>query len=158
MHWFIVASQKEVRIFIKASDRKRIELIKTLTNPLGTVKKSDLIKKEAGRGTKSIGRHMGSTHYSETKRHDPHEQAEIQFAKEIVQFLESEQLKNTFESLTVVAEPHFLGKLKAEMNDKLEQSVTNWIKKDLQKTPPNDLADFLVPKPERTKVGDIGMR
>lgn len=152
MHWFAVASQKEVRIFIRASDRSRIELIKTLTNPLGTVKKRDLIRKEAGRGAKSVGGHLGSTHYTEGKRHDPHEEAEIQFAKEIAQFLESERLKNSFSSLTVVAEPHFLGKIKAEMNDKLQESVTDWIKKDLQKTPQHELAGFILPKSEPTSL------
>ncbi len=42
-HWFVVASQKEARIFIKTSDRKKLRLLKTLTNPLGTVKKRNLI-------------------------------------------------------------------------------------------------------------------
>ncbi|MBS1972611.1 MAG: host attachment protein [Bdellovibrionales bacterium] len=148
MHWFVVASQKEVRIFIKTSDRSKIELIKTVTNPLGTVKKRDLIRKEAGRGTKSLGGHLGSTHYTEGKRHDPHEEAEIQFAKEIAQFLETERLKNSFSSMTLVAEPHFLGKVKAEMGNKLQESVTDWIKKDLQKTPQSEIANFILPKSE----------
>lgn len=158
MHWFAVASQKEVRIFIKTSERRQIELVKTLTNPLGSVKKRDLIRKEAGRGAKSVGGRLGSTHYTEGKKHDPHEEAEIQFAKEIAQFLDSERLKNSFESLTVVAEPHFLGKLKAEMSDKLQESVTDWIKKDLQKTPQNELADFILPKSPSSSMEERELR
>jgi len=152
MHWFVVASQKEVRVFIKSSDPKRIQLVRTLTNPLGLVKKRELIKKEAGKGTKSIGAHMGSTHYSEGKRHDPHEESEIQFAKEIAHFLEIERQKSSFASLTVVAEPHFLGKVKAEMNNKLQNVVTDWIKKDLQKTPQRELADYLLPKVKNSSL------
>jgi len=143
---------------MKSSDTKRIQLVRTLTNPLGLVKKRELIKKEAGRGTKSIGIHMGSTHYSEGKRHDPHEESEIQFAKEIVHFLEIEKGKNSFSSLTVVAEPHFLGKVKAEMNNKLQSIVSDWIKKDLQKTPQRELADFLLPKIKSSPLDDINLR
>lgn len=149
MHWFIVASQKEVRIFIKTSDRKQIRLLRSLTNPLGTVKKRALIKKEAGRGVKSMGR-VGSVSYSQPKRHDPHEEAVIQFARQISQFLESERLKKRFDSLTVVAEPHLLGKIRAELSAQLRSSVTDWIKKDLQKTPQKNLVDFLLPKTQKS--------
>lgn len=145
MHWFILASQKEARIFIKTSERKRLKLLKSLTNPLGTEKRRALVKKHAGRGVKSIGR-IGSVSYSMPNRHDPHEQALIQFARELAQFLKSEKFKRNFESLTVVAEPHFLGKIKAEMRADLRKSVTKWIKKDLQKTPQKDLVGFLLPK------------
>lgn len=145
MHWFVVASQKEARIFIRTSDRKQLKLLESLTNPLGTVKRRDLIRKEAGQGVKSIGR-VGSVSYSQPKRHDPHEDAVIQFAKKISQFLESERLKKNFESLTVVAEPRLLGKIRTEMKNDLQKAVTSWLKKDLQKTPKKNLVEFLLPK------------
>jgi protein required for attachment to host cells len=145
VHWFVVASQKEARVFVRTSDREQLELLKSLTNPLGAVKRRDLIRKEAGRGVKSAGR-VGSASYSEPKPHDPHDEAVIQFAKEISRFLESEKFKKNFESLTVVAEPNLLGKIRTEMGEDLRSSVTKWIKKDLQKTPQKALADFLLPK------------
>lgn len=145
MHWFVVASQKEARVFIKTSDRKQLRLLKSLTNPLGTVKRRELIRKKAGRGVKSIGR-VGAVSYSNLKRNDPHDEAIIQFAKEISHFLESEKLKKNFDSLTVVAEPHLLGKIRTEMRDGLQSTVTDWIKKDLQKTPKKALTDFLLPE------------
>ncbi len=151
MHWYIVASQKEVRIFIKALDRKQLKLIRSITNPLGMSKRRALIRKDAGRGVKSIGR-VGFVSYSQPKRHDPHEEAIIQFAKEVSQYLESERLKKNFESLTLIAEPHFLGRIKAEMSNDLLSSVTNWIRKDLQKTPQKKIADFLLPKTKQHVV------
>ena len=145
MHWFIVASQKEARIFIKTLEREQLKLLKTLTNPLGSVKRRDLIKKEAGQGVKSVG-HVGGAHYSQPKRHDPHEEAVVQFAKQVSKFLEGERLKKNFKSLAIVAEPNLLGKLRAEMATDLKNSVTDWIKKDLQKTPKKELVNFLLPK------------
>lgn len=134
MHWYIVASQKEARIFIKTSDTKQLKLLKTLTNPLGSEKKSTLIKKQAGKGVKTIG-NTGTIHYSNLKRLDPHEEAIIQFAKSVSKFLEEKKVKKSFDSLTIVAEPHLLGRLKSEMSNDLLSTVSSWLKKDLQKTP-----------------------
>ncbi|OFZ28329.1 MAG: hypothetical protein A2622_04295 [Bdellovibrionales bacterium RIFCSPHIGHO2_01_FULL_40_29] len=145
MHWYVVASQKEVRIFVKTLKRQQLKIFKTLTNLLGGEKRRALIRKQAGQGVKSIG-HIGSIHYSVPKRHDPHEDAVIQFAREITQFLEKEKLKKSFESLSIIAEPHLLGKIRTEMSDDLKTSVTHWIKKDLQKTPKNKLVGILLPK------------
>ena len=90
--------------------------------------------------------HWGSVSYSQRKRRDPHEEAVAQFAREAVQFLEKELLKKNFQSLTLVAEPHLLGIIRAEMSASLKKTVTDWMKKDLQKTPKNKLASFLVPQ------------
>lgn len=150
MHGFMVVSQKEARVFVKAPDRRQIKLVKSLTNPLGMVKRRDLIRKQAGRGVKSIGR-VGSVSYSERKRLDPRDGALIQFAREISSFLKSETLKKSFKSFTVVAEPHFLGILRSKMSKKLKKSVTSWIKKDLQKTPNRNLAEFLLPKTNKSQ-------
>jgi protein required for attachment to host cells len=140
--WFVVANQREAKIFVEIPQDGKLKILKTLTNPLGFEKKRGLIRKEAGRGVKSIGR-ASSVHYTERKRHDPHEEAVIQFAKELCQFLQSEKLKNSFESMAVVAEPHFIGIIKAEMKVSLKKSVTNWIKKDLLKMPQEKLNSIL---------------
>ncbi len=141
-HWFVVASQKTVKVFTETPQGGNLKLLKLLDNPLGREKKSALIRKQAGSGIKSNGR-LGAVHYSESKRHDPHDQAALQFAREVVQFLDGERLHRNFETLTVVAEPHFLGKLKAKMKSKTEASVIDWIKKDLQKIPVNKLPEIL---------------
>jgi protein required for attachment to host cells len=149
-HWFVVASQKTVKILEegkskgRSSGRKKFKLIKSLDNPLGRLRNRELIRKQAGRGTRSMGS-AGSHHHSETKRHDPHEQAAIQFARELVRYLEIERQHKKFKSLTIVAEPHFLGKIKAEMGAKLTQTIESWIQKDLLKTPQNELTEFLLP-------------
>lgn len=143
MHWYVVASQKEARIFIKTKEKPPLKLLSTLPNPLGGEKRRDLIKKQAGKGVKSIG-HLGSVHYSKPKRHDPHEDAIDQFVKQIVEFLEQEKLRRSFDSLSVVAEPHLLGKIRSAMREDLKVTVIHWIKKDLQKTPKNKFADLVL--------------
>ncbi len=151
MHWYVVANKKEARIFVKATEHSQLKLLQSLTNPLGNVKKRDLIKKPAGRGVKSIG-HTGSINYSIPKRHDPHEDAITQFSRELARFLEGEKLKRSFDSISVIAAPHLLGKVKAEMSPALKKYVTNWIKKDLQKCPPHKLSHFLIPSGESEHI------
>ena len=142
-HWFVVASQKTVRIFAEVPHKNRLEQLIEFDNPLGRERNRALVRKQAGHGVKSVGR--GSVHYSEKKRHEPHEEAAQQFAKKIADFFESEFREKKFNSLTIVAEPNFLGKLRASMEPHIQKLVTEWIKKDLLKTAQKELVDFLLP-------------
>ena len=144
-HWYVVANQKLVRIFTEDFDRRSLRFVKSLVNPLGQEKRSDLVKKLAGHAVKSAGA-CGQMHYTLAKRHDPHEQAVIQFAKTIGDFLEKEKQQNAFESLTIVAEPHFLGKIRAALTPRQKKLVTDWLGKDLQKIPEMKLPEFLLRK------------
>ncbi len=133
-HWYIIASQNKVKVFEEVLNKKKLKVVKIFKNPLGRVRSHELIKKQAGRGVKSSGR-MGAVHYSETKRHDPHEEAAKEFANQISNFLDLERQKSKFKFLSLAAEPKFLGKLKAAMGKRLEESVVEWINKDLEKAP-----------------------
>lgn len=150
-HWFIIANQKNVRVFTeipedsdkRVAEKTNLKLLKSFDNPLGQERRKNLIRKQAGRGVKSIGR-TACIRYTEVKRHDPFEEASAQFAKEIATFLESEKRLKKFDSLTIVAEPHFLGKIKMSMKPSLKKVVTSWIGKNLQKIPQHDLPNFLI--------------
>ncbi|MGE3757206.1 MAG: host attachment protein, partial [Pseudobdellovibrionaceae bacterium] len=137
-HWFIIASQKTVRILIEVQGSNKFKQIKVLDNPLGRERNRALIRKQAGRGIKSMGR-VATVYYSQTKRHDPHEEAALQFSREIAKFLEVEKQKKSVGSLTIVAEPHFLGKIKNSLSPDVKKIVVGWIKKDLQKKSQEDL-------------------
>ncbi|KYG67993.1 hypothetical protein AZI87_01605 [Bdellovibrio bacteriovorus] len=143
MEWFLVANQREAKIFVKSEGIERVRKIHSFENPLSHEKKSDLIRKKAGRGVKSIGK-IASIGYSVTKRSDPQEQAAIQFAREISEMLSKELENDSFQSLTVFAEPDFLGKIRHEMSQTLLKRVTDWVPKDLLKTPQKELAQAIL--------------
>ena len=149
MNWYVVVSQKEARIFIRSPERRSLVLIDSIKNPLGKVKRRALVHKPAGRGVKTLGR-TGVVSYSQTKRHDPHEEASKQFAKSISKYLRAQKLKKKFDALTVVVEPRFLGKLRTEMSESLLRSVKLWIRKDFQKTPKRQIVDALLPKAKKS--------
>lgn len=143
-HWYIVASQKSVRVFTEVAAKPRIKLIQTVENPLAQEKKKDLVKKQAGKAVKSAGR-FGVSRHVEIKN-DPREQSVLQFARQIAKFLDGEKKQKNFQSLTIVAEPHFLGRVKSELTPAVKKTVTDWIQKDLQKTSKKQLEDFLLQK------------
>lgn len=141
-HWFVIASQNTVKIFTEISANKKLEQFQEFNNTLGRVRNRVLVRKQAGHGVKSVGR--GSVHYSEKKRLDPHEKVAFHFAKEVTGFLAKEYQQKKFRSLTVFAEPHFLGKLKTNLKRNIPTSAIDWIKKDLLKTPKKELRQSLL--------------
>ncbi len=138
-HWYVVANQRGARVLSEISNAanprgvKQFKLIRAFENPLGKLKTRELIHQEKGVGVKSLGRFGSFARYAEAKRRNPHELAAEQFARQIVEYLQKERRKKTFSDLIVVAEPHFLGKLRAAMNPPIERKVSKWIRKDLQK-------------------------
>ena len=71
------------------------------------------------------------------------EASAIPFAKQVVSFLDKAHTLKRFKTLTVAAEPHFLGKFREVMKPQLESLVKNWLKKDLLKIPKAELPSHL---------------
>ncbi len=151
-HWFIVASQNSMRVFTEVSGKKKFKLINTVENPLGRVRNRNLINRQAGMAIKTFGS-TGAVRYLKTKEFDPHDAAATEFAQKIVKLLERSRQKKDFETLTIVAEPGFLGKIRSAMGPQLKNHVVKWVKKDLQKTPIIEIPKLLLPK--KKKVFDF---
>ena len=145
--WFVVADQRVARFFTEEAN-KELKMHKILKNSLSNLRRRDLVRHEAGTGMKSLGG-RGSAHFREAKN-DPIEEASMQFAREIVHFLKKQQLQKKFTVLTIVAEPHFLGKIRSSMDMPLKNIVKKWIKKDLHKVPSVEFSSRLLSKTKRT--------
>ena len=149
-HWFVVANQKQAKIFIENRETHHLQFFQSLKNPLGDETRRSLIRKESGQGLKSVGT-RSAVRYTEGKRHDPVEMASLQFARSICDYLRGEKMKNSFLSLTMIAEPHFMGKLRAQMPSALQEHVVDWVNKDLLKTPQDKLSQMLLHQEPATK-------
>jgi protein required for attachment to host cells len=124
-HWFIIANQTGAKIFLREG-REKLTPVQNLENPLGGERSRDLHRKKTG-----------------VSSYSPHEDALVQFAREIDEFLQKSLYQQSFSHLTIVAEPHFLGKLKSAMTGKVLESVVEWIEKDLSKVSEHDLPGAL---------------
>jgi protein required for attachment to host cells len=155
-HWYVVANQTEAKIFSSVSkdfrgqgNKNSLELIKVLENPAGQEKSRDFFRKQPGFGMRSLGNRGGVARYAEGKRSDPHEEVAKEFAKKISKYLEKCRQHADFDYLSIVAEPHFLGKLRSELSAATERKVSDWIKKDLHKASNARLEKhLLIPKNE----------
>ncbi len=138
-HWYVIASQLRVKVFTQDLESKKLKLLKTLENPLGRERSRNLHGKKPGISITSFS----GVHNVESGGLSPHEQAAVQFSREVAEYLGRTSENKDFVSLTVAAEPHFLGKLKASMEAKIKEKVTEWIEKDYQKLPDQDLPEVL---------------
>ena len=73
----------------------------------------------------------------------PEEASSIPFAKNLIKFLNQQQQLKNFKTLTIAAEPRFLGKIRGQMKSSLKNTVKHWIKRDLIKIPKKQLQEYL---------------
>jgi len=131
-HWYVIAGRAQARFFTETESRDRLKLVGTLKNPLAQARRRDLLRKQEGLSFRSSGR-TGTFRSARPLRSDPLEEAASQFAREITKFLDQERKKKKFESLTIAAEPKFMGKIRAHMKAPTERRVLKWLRKDLDK-------------------------
>lgn len=65
----------------------------------------------------------------------PEEASALAFAKELANYLDKEYQYKNFQTLSIAAEPHFIGKIREVLKPQISKLVQHWIKKDLQKIP-----------------------
>jgi protein required for attachment to host cells len=154
VHWYVIGNQLELKVFTESSQRGTLKLVKAFKNSLGKEKKSALIRNTAGMGMVSGGRTgRGAHRYMQTQRTDPREEAALQFCREVGEYLNKMGKEKEYSSLTVVAEPKFLGKLRASMSAGTEKKVSTWLKKDLCKLRQSQLPKVLKLKDARVMEG-----
>ena len=140
-HWFVIANQIETKILARTGLEK-LDHVKELLNPVGKERNRDLHGKTPGVSVRSGPHGAGITHM-EGEKMSPHEEAAVVFAKQIDDFLDLSRKNNHFKFLTVVAEPHFLGKIRSAMNPHVLKTVVDWIEKDLSGASERDLPEVL---------------
>lgn len=154
-HWYVIAGRDQVKVLSEMKAPNRFRMVKTITNSLGRLRNQDLKHPERGQTGRRLGG-KGPLTYVGLESTDPHEDAAIQFARQIGQYLESELNMEGFYGLTVIAEPKFLGMLRRQMSGRLKQTVEEWVAKDLQKLSLKDLEGVLLrPVPRDELVQSI---
>lgn len=110
-HWIVVADQSKARIFTVADPRGELLQLQQLDNPVGREPAQSLGSDRPGRSFDSggQGRHAMGTSV------EPKEQEAIRFAKQIGEQLRAASHAGECNSLLLVAGPHFLGLLRAEL-------------------------------------------
>lgn len=127
--WVIVASAARARIFETAGRRMPLRELSDLINPEDRLHPRDLKSDKPGRAFDTLG---GQRHAMQTPV-EPKEQTAIRFAKQVVETLESGINEGRFDTLCLVAPPHFLGLVREHMSDALSRAIAGDVVKDLTK-------------------------
>ena len=125
--WVVVASAARARIFEVDGRCEPLQEVMDLVNPEDRLQAQALKSDKPGRAFDRLGgqRHAMGTTVS------PKEQVAIRFAKQVVDRLDADWHRGRFDSLCVVASPHFLGLLRDRMGNSLTRAVRGEVINDL---------------------------
>lgn len=143
--WIVVAHRGGARIFAAGQSGKGMDLVTELEHPAGKLKNQDIDSDKQGRAfdRRGAGRH------AYTREQEPTEHVAAQFAKQIATVLEDARTARTYERLALVAEPRFLGMLRAALSPSVAALVTATLDKDLggieERDLPRHLTEILFP-------------
>ncbi len=137
--WIVVAESSRARLF--ARNGSKLDEIETLVHPQGRVRNRDLDSDRPGRTFDSAGpgRHAMNRH------NDPKRTEAMNFARQIVERLESARTRGSFTRLVLIAAPEFLGLLRQDMSAPLAGLVTRSIDKNLVQADAGEILEHLAP-------------
>ncbi|MDR3606635.1 MAG: host attachment protein [Oligoflexia bacterium] len=120
VRWYVVANRTDAVFYGRGKDKK-FHFIDRLTNKRGHLRETELVSDKPGTGFSSAG--GGTIHHGLDRRFEQHEQVAQRFARKIAFILDSAYRAENFRDLVLVAEPHFLGLLRAELSPPVRDAV-----------------------------------
>jgi len=126
--WILVAHRAGARLFENKGPGTGLAPVQDIPHPEGKLKSKDLGTDEPGRGFDSHGARHAFTQHQEPAAH-----VAEQFAKHLAGLLDDGRLKQRYSKLVLVAEPHFLGSLRAALTRETAALVSASLDKDLGK-------------------------
>ena len=133
--WILVADSARARVFSVDSAIGPLEPIEQLVHPESRLHDRDMKSDRPGRVFDSHGEGRHST----GKAVSPKEQEALRFAGEIASYLERGRVNGGFRRLVIVADPRFLGSLRATLAPEVKKLVTLEVNKDLSKEKDSDI-------------------
>lgn len=139
--WILVAHRSGARLFENRGPGKGLDLLQSLDNPAGKLKNQKIDSDKPGRYAdgRQSNRH-GYGHDQEPTMHIAE-----QFAKQLVSLLEDGRNRQRYTKLVVVADPRFLGILRAALPSQTSALLAGTLDKDLGSINARELPRHLEP-------------
>ena len=125
--WILVAHRGGARIFENKGPGKGLNLLHDIPHPEGRLKNKDIGADKPGR---SIDSH-GPGRHSLSPEQEPTAHVTEQFAKQLSTMLDDGRHQQLYGKLVLVAEPRFLGNLRAALSTPTAALVMATVGKDL---------------------------
>lgn len=150
----LVADNHRAILFQNKGPRRKPEMRTELTHEEGRLPAHELASDRAGRTVDSwtasgAGPHGSSArHGYGGENNDPKEQESLRWAQRVARWVEGEQRGNDSLTLTLVAEPRFLGRLRHALPDRLKKRIRATHSHDFAKLEGAELLERLAKLPD----------
>jgi len=137
--WILTASRSGATLFETDGEGKAIRRLHDIPHPKGRLQNKDIDADKPGRAFDSLGqgRHGMSTEHEST------EEVAMQFARILAELLNKGRTTHAYEKLVLVAEPKFLGMLRAALDPHAAALIVKTVHKDLPEVNEKELASYL---------------
>lgn len=137
--WILTANRSSASLFESDWPGKSMRRIQDIPHPQGRMQNRDIDTDKPGRSFDSFGqgRHSMST------KQEPTEHIAQQFALDLAELLNKGRLTHAYDKLVLMAEPKFLGILRAALDKNTASLVVQTVNKELLDVKEEDLAEYL---------------
>jgi len=137
--WILVAHRSGARLFENKGPGMALELIQDIPHPEGRLKNQELGSDKHGRAFDR----QGQGRHAYEKEHSPSAHLAEQFAKHLSKLLDQGRIEHRYSKLVLVAEPRFLGNLRAALTPQTAVLISAALDKDLGEIKERDLPAHL---------------
>jgi protein required for attachment to host cells len=137
--WILVANRAGARLFENSGPGMGLSFKQEFPHSEGRLKNQEITSDRQGQGPDT----RGGGHHSYESAVEPVEHLAQQFAKHLAQQLEHGRTEKRYEQLILVAEPRFLGHLRAALSSPILALVIASVDKDLGDIDARDLAGHI---------------
>ncbi len=137
--WILVAHRGGARVFENKGPGKGLNLLHDIPHPEGRLKNKDIGADKPGRSFDS----RGQARHALSSEQEPTAHVAEQFAKQLSSLLEEGRNQQRYGKLVLVAEPRFLGNLRAVLSPPTAALVSATVDKDLGGVEPHDMPKHL---------------
>lgn len=137
--WILVAHRGGARVFENKGPGKGLNLLHDIRHPEGRLKNKDIGADKPGRSFDS----RGQGRHSLSSEQEPTAHLAEQFAKQLSSLLEEGRNQQRYGKLVLVAEPRFLGNLRAVLSPPTAALVSAAVDKGLGGVEPHDMPKHL---------------
>ena len=137
--WIITANRSSASLFESDWPGKSMRRIQDIPHIQGRMQNKDIDADKPGRSFDSIGqgRHAMST------EQEPTEHIAQKFALDLAELLKKGRVTHAYDKLVLMAEPKFLGILRAALDANTAALVVQTVNKELLNVKEEDLAKYL---------------
>ena len=137
--WILSANRSSASLFESDWPGKSMRRLQDIPHPQGRMQNQDIDTDKPGRVFDSFGEGRHST----SPKQEPTEHIAQQFALDLAEMLNKGRLTNAYDKLVLIAEPKFLGILRAALDKNTKSLIIQTVNKELLDVKEEDLAEYL---------------